>query len=52
VNPRQLIAGVVAYDDEGAELARGTGTFRKSEVELLPTSATSDATGAHSQPSR
>jgi uncharacterized protein (TIGR00369 family) len=33
-NPRQLVAGAMACDDEGAELARGTGTFRKSEVEL------------------
>ncbi|WP_136716981.1 PaaI family thioesterase [Halorientalis salina] len=33
-NPSQLVAGAVAYDDEGNELARGTGTFRKSDVEL------------------
>lgn len=33
-NPSQLIAGAVVYDDEGNELARGTGTFRKSDVEL------------------
>jgi uncharacterized protein (TIGR00369 family) len=33
-NPNQLIAGAVAYDDDGNELARGTGTFRRSDVEL------------------
>jgi uncharacterized protein (TIGR00369 family) len=33
-NPNQLIAGAVAYDDDGTELARGTGTFRRSDVEL------------------
>jgi len=33
-NPSQLIAGAVAYDDDGNELARGTGTFRKSDVAL------------------
>ena len=33
-NPNQLIAGAVATDDEGNELARGTGTFRKSDVAL------------------
>jgi uncharacterized protein (TIGR00369 family) len=33
-NPSQLIAGAVATDDAGNELARGTGTFRKSDVEL------------------
>jgi uncharacterized protein (TIGR00369 family) len=35
-NPNQLIAGAVARDDEGNELARGTGTFRKSDTELTP----------------
>lgn len=35
-NPEQLIAGAVAYDDAGNELARGTGTFRRSEAELTP----------------
>ncbi|AQL44515.1 thioesterase [Halorientalis sp. IM1011] len=33
-NPSQLIAGAVATDDDGNELARGTGTFRKSDEEL------------------
>lgn len=35
-NPNQLIASAVATDDDGNELARGTGTFRKSDVELTP----------------
>jgi len=35
-NPEQLIAESVAYDDDGNELARGSGTFRKSDVELTP----------------
>ncbi|WP_336001201.1 PaaI family thioesterase [Halorientalis halophila] len=33
-NPSQLIAGSIVRDEEGNELARGTGTFRKSDVEL------------------
>ncbi|MFB6164019.1 MAG: PaaI family thioesterase [Haloarculaceae archaeon] len=33
-NPSHLIAGAVATDDDGNEIARGTGTFRKSDVEL------------------
>lgn len=33
-NPDQLIAEAVARDDEGNELARGSGTFRKSDREL------------------
>lgn len=35
-NPNQLIAGAVARDDDGNEVARGTGTFAKSSVELTP----------------
>ncbi|MFB6142470.1 MAG: PaaI family thioesterase [Halorientalis sp.] len=35
-NPEQLIAQAVARDDDGNELARGSGTFRKSSVELTP----------------
>ncbi|MFB6070938.1 MAG: PaaI family thioesterase [Halanaeroarchaeum sp.] len=35
-NPDQLVAGAVAYDDAGNELARGTGTFRRSEATLTP----------------
>ncbi|WP_247005544.1 PaaI family thioesterase [Halorientalis litorea] len=35
-NPEQLIAESVAYDDDGNELARGSGTFRKSDVALTP----------------
>lgn len=35
-NPRQLIAEAVAYDDEGRELARGSGSFARSGVELSP----------------
>jgi uncharacterized protein (TIGR00369 family) len=33
-NRSQLIAGAVATDDAGNELARGTGTFRRSDAEL------------------
>jgi uncharacterized protein (TIGR00369 family) len=33
-HPKQLIADGVLYDDEGTQLARGTGTFAKSRVEL------------------
>jgi uncharacterized protein (TIGR00369 family) len=33
-NPEQLIAGSVAYDAEGREIARGTGTFRRSDLPL------------------
>lgn len=35
-NPEQLIAEAVAYDDEGSELARGSGTFRRSDRALAP----------------
>lgn len=35
-NPEQLIAEAVAYDDQGSELARGSGTFRRSDRELTP----------------
>jgi uncharacterized protein (TIGR00369 family) len=35
-NPRQLIADAVAYDDDGNQIARGTGTFAKSSTELNP----------------
>lgn len=35
-NPRQLIADAVAYDDEGNQIARGTGTFATSSIELTP----------------
>ena len=33
-HPKQLIADGVLYDDEGNQLARGTGTFARSDVEL------------------
>ncbi|MGQ5517695.1 PaaI family thioesterase [Halococcus saccharolyticus] len=33
-NPNQLIAESVAYDDNGHELARGSGTFTRSKTEL------------------
>jgi uncharacterized protein (TIGR00369 family) len=33
-NPNQLIAEAVAHDDAGNELARGTGTFVRSNSEL------------------
>jgi uncharacterized protein (TIGR00369 family) len=33
-NPRQTIARAVLEDEEGAELARGSGTFARSSVEL------------------
>ena len=33
-NPHQLIAEAVAHDDAGNELARGSGTFQKSNAEL------------------
>lgn len=33
-NPNQLIAESVAYDDNGRELARGSGTFARSKTEL------------------
>ena len=33
-HPRQLIADGVLYDGDGNQLARGTGTFGKSDVEL------------------
>lgn len=35
-NPRQLIADAVAYDHDGNQIARGTGTFAKSSTELTP----------------
>lgn len=35
-NPNQLIAEAVAYDDDGNELARGSGTFHESSMELTP----------------
>jgi uncharacterized protein (TIGR00369 family) len=35
-NPNQLIAEAVARDDDGHELARGTGRFALSDVELSP----------------
>lgn len=33
-NPNQLLATAVAEDDEGNEIARGTGRFARSRVEL------------------
>lgn len=33
-HPKQLIADGVLYDEEGTQLARGTGTFARSGVEL------------------
>jgi uncharacterized protein (TIGR00369 family) len=33
-HPKQLIADGVLYDEEGTQLARGTGTFARSNVEL------------------
>ncbi|MFC7175893.1 PaaI family thioesterase [Halosegnis marinus] len=35
-HPRQRIAEAVAYDDDGNQLARGSGTFVESSVELTP----------------
>ncbi|WP_234953697.1 PaaI family thioesterase [Halosegnis longus] len=35
-NPRQLIGEAVAYDDDGNQIARGSGTFAKSNSELRP----------------
>jgi uncharacterized protein (TIGR00369 family) len=35
-NPRQLLAKSVVHDAEGNEIARGTGTFARSNVELEP----------------
>lgn len=35
-NPNQLLAGAVAYDDAGNEIARGTGSFYTSDAELTP----------------
>jgi uncharacterized protein (TIGR00369 family) len=35
-NPRQLIARGVVNDLDGNEIARGTGTFSRSSVELGP----------------
>ncbi|KAB7516521.1 hotdog fold thioesterase [Halosegnis rubeus] len=35
-NPRQLIGEAVAYDDDGNQVARGSGTFAKSNSELRP----------------
>lgn len=33
-NPNQLVAEAVAYDDEGNQVARGSGTFARSSTEL------------------
>ncbi len=33
-HPRQLIADGVLHDEDGRQLARGTGTFARSDVEL------------------
>lgn len=33
-HPKQLIADGVLYDEKGTQLARGTGTFARSDVEL------------------
>jgi len=35
-NPRQLIAEGVVHDADGNELARGSGTFVRSGIELAP----------------
>jgi uncharacterized protein (TIGR00369 family) len=35
-NPRQTIAEAVCHDEDGNELARGSGTFARSSVELDP----------------
>lgn len=35
-HPKQLIADGALRDDDGDQLARGTGTFQKSGVELTP----------------
>jgi uncharacterized protein (TIGR00369 family) len=35
-NPNQLLAGAIAYDDDGNEIARGTGSFYTSDAELTP----------------
>jgi uncharacterized protein (TIGR00369 family) len=35
-HPKQLIADGVLYDEDGKQLARGTGTFARSGVELDP----------------
>lgn len=35
-HPKQLIADGVLYDEEGRQLARGTGTFARSNVKLDP----------------
>ncbi len=35
-NPRQTIAEAVCHDEDGNELARGSGTFARSSVELSP----------------
>ncbi|WP_439027689.1 PaaI family thioesterase [Haloarchaeobius sp. DT45] len=35
-NPRQLIAEAVAWDGDGNEIARGSGTFQRSGMELTP----------------
>jgi len=35
-HPKQLVADGVLRDDEGNQLARGTGTFQRSSVELAP----------------
>ncbi|WP_435359690.1 PaaI family thioesterase [Haloarchaeobius sp. DFWS5] len=35
-NPRQLIAESVAFDSDGNEIARGSGTFQRSSIDLTP----------------
>ena len=35
-HPKQLIADGVLYDEDGRQLARGTGTFARSGVDLTP----------------
>lgn len=35
-HPRQLLAQAVVRDGEGRQVARGTGTFAPSDVELGP----------------
>ena len=35
-NPNQLLASAIAYDGDGNEIARGSGTFVASDVALTP----------------
>jgi len=35
-NPNQLLAEAIAYNGEGNEIARGTGSFYTSDTELTP----------------